>query len=69
MQYDDIIVGAGSSGAALATRLSDDAGRAVPVLEAGPDYLTVESASAVSRNCLPGLVTDWMRGTFRGASS
>ena len=38
MKYDVIVVGAGSSGCALTTRLSDDPGRSVLLLEAGPDF-------------------------------
>jgi choline dehydrogenase len=41
-RFDDIVVGAGSSGVALAARLSEDPTRRVALVEAGPDYATVE---------------------------
>ncbi len=50
MKYDVVIVGGGSAGCTLATRLAEDPARSVLLLEAGPDYPDVEHLPDAIKN-------------------
>ncbi len=84
MEFDDIIVGAGSSGAVLAARLSEDTQRQVLLLEAGPDYPEIEKTPTTLLNghslpndhdwgftaeMVPGRSETYPRGKVTGGSS
>jgi choline dehydrogenase len=82
--YDEIVVGSGSSGTVVATRLSEDPDRHVLLIEAGPDYTSLDSTPSnllngfqlardhdwgLSAEMVEGRSVAYTRGKVTGGSS
>ena len=83
-EYDDIIVGGGSAGITLATRLTEDSARRVLLIEAGPDEAAVTDADrlgdqmrfsasltgwATEATFVPGTTLNYPQGRKMGGGS
>ena len=62
--YDVIVIGAGSAGAVVASRLTEDEGRRVLLLESGPDYRSADALPEI-QSIEPGMmrVTETLSAT------
>jgi choline dehydrogenase len=59
-EFDDVIVGGGSAGVALATRLTEDPARRVLLIEAGPDVRSIGAADRLSDQIqFSSTLTEW----------
>jgi 5-(hydroxymethyl)furfural/furfural oxidase len=65
MDYDYVIVGAGSAGATLAARLSADRAVQVALIEAGPDYLSAQTPAAMKSPNPYAIIIDDAFATYR----
>ena len=59
MKYDYIVIGAGSAGAILATRLTEDSNTSVLLLEAGHDYPDIDSLPEEVKYGYPSTKSIW----------
>jgi choline dehydrogenase-like flavoprotein len=64
---DTLIVGGGSAGTVVASRLSEDPARSVTLVEAGPDLPDLESAPEVVRVAFGGVavLVGWRHRPWR----